>query len=101
MAKVFISYKRLDEPFVRQLDQALRDHGHETWVDLTGIPPTAVFMEKIRAGIEGADAFVSVLTPESATSKVCGQETEHAVRHKKRLIPIVHREVDRHLVPEA
>lgn len=95
MAKIFISYKRGDEPFVRQLDQALRDHGYETWVDLTDIPPTAVFMDEVRAAIEQADAVVFVLTPESASSSVCGQEVEHALRHKKRLIPIVRRDVDR------
>jgi len=66
MAEVFISYKRVDEPFVRRLDQALRDCGHETWVDLTGIPATAVFMEEIRAAIEQADAVIFVLSPEWA-----------------------------------
>src|SRR5262249_21124263 len=81
--------------------QALRDQGEDTWVDLRGIPPTAVFMEEIRAAIEGADAFVFVLTPDSATSPPCRQEVDHAVRHNKRLIPIVAKAVDPQDVPDA
>src|SRR5262249_18537285 len=69
--------------------------------DLTGIPPSAVFMEEIRSAIEGADAVVFVLSPESAASEVCALEVEHAVRHNKRLIPVVRRDVDPHQVVEA
>ena len=33
---IFVSYSRLDFPFVRDLDHELRASGFRTWVDVTG-----------------------------------------------------------------
>src|SRR5947209_5089856 len=74
MADLFISYAREDQDFVRRLHRALSRRGKEGWVDWEGIPPTAAWMAEIRSAIGGADAFVFVLSPDSAESKVCGDE---------------------------
>jgi WD40 repeat protein len=99
-ASVFISYAREDIDFVRLLDAALRKRNRESWVDLEDIKPTEEWLASVFSGIEGANAFVFVISPESVESKSCLQELAHAVEHNKRLVPIVCREVDASTVPE-
>ncbi|MGD1861624.1 MAG: TIR domain-containing protein [Leptolyngbyaceae cyanobacterium] len=92
MTDVFISYSRKDKAFVQVLNQALEESKYDAWIDWENIPLTADWWEEIKAGIEAADTFIFVLSPDSIASKVCGQEIDHAVKHHKRLVPIVHRE---------
>ena len=92
MTQVFISYSRKDANFVQHLHQALEAHGHETWVDWEGIPPSDKWMARIHAAIDATDAFVFVISPDSIASEVCGRELAYAIQHHKRLIPILHRE---------
>lgn len=101
MAGAFVSYSRHDVAFVRRLHAALAAHGRDTWVDWESIPLTAEWEAEIHAGIEAADAFVFVLSPDSVTSAVCARELAHAVRHGKRLVPLVYRPIDAALVPDA
>jgi len=68
MADVFISYAREDKDFVRCLDRALTEDGRDVWVDWEDIAPSAEWMEEIRTAIEGADAFVFVLSSDSLAS---------------------------------
>jgi hypothetical protein len=63
MSKTFISYSRRDVEFVRLLRKALEDAKEETWVDWSGIPPTAEFAREIERAIEAADNFVFVISP--------------------------------------
>ena len=101
MVDVFISYSRRDQAFVRSFHAALVARGREVWIDWEDIPPTADWEAEIYAGIEAADAFVFVLSPDSVRSDVCPRELEHAVHHQKRLVPVVCRAVDPKDVPPA
>lgn len=74
------------------LHRALIESQYETWVDWEDIPLTADWWEEIKAGIDAANTFVFVITPDSIASKVCGDEIDHAVANQKRLLPIVRRE---------
>lgn len=94
MSDVFISYSRKDKEFVRWLDEALRAHGRDPWVDWEDIRPTEEFMDAIFRAIEGANVFVCVLSPALAASKICAEEIAHALKHNKRIVPVVCREVD-------
>ena len=78
MTDVFISYSRKDKAFVQVLNQALANSKYDAWVDWEDIPLTADWWEEIKAGIEGADTFIFVISPDSIASKVCGQEIDHA-----------------------
>jgi CHASE2 domain-containing sensor protein len=101
MADVFISYSRKDKDFVLRLHQALRERELDVWVDLEKIQPTEEFMEAIFRGIEEAQIFVTVLTPDWVRSVVGGREIKHATENNKRLVPIVARDVDPGVVPES
>ncbi|MFH7245377.1 MAG: TIR domain-containing protein [Spirulina sp.] len=92
-ANVFISYSRRNKEFVQQLHSALEATGREVWVDWESIPVAGDWWQEIQLGIELADTFLFVISPDSAASKVCGQEIEEALKHNKRLVPVVYEDV--------
>ena len=96
-ADVFISYSRKDRDFVTTLHEALKGIKRESWIDWMDIPLTAEWLEEVYSGIEAADAFAFVISPDSVDSRQCIQELAHAIEHNKRLIPILYR----HVAPES
>lgn len=101
MADVFISYSRKDKDFVRVLHESLTRLERNTWVDWQGIPPTANWLAEIYSAIEAAESFAFIISPNSVSSEVCGLEVAHAVKHNKRLLPIVYCEADAKAIPPA
>jgi len=93
MPDLFISYAREDTDFVRRIYDDLLQNDREAWVDWEDIPLTADWLQEAYAGIEGADAFVFVISPASVRSGPCVLELEHALKNNKRLIPLLRREV--------
>jgi len=93
-ANVFISYSRRNKSFVKTLAQTLKKRGREVWVDWESIPFGSEWWEEIQVGIEVADTFIFVLSPDSVSSDVCKKELEHAIQHSKRLVPVVCEEVN-------
>jgi hypothetical protein len=93
MTSLFISYSRKDIQFARKLTDVFKAQDLDFWIDWEGIPPTVDWWKEIQKGIEEADIFVVLLSPDSCKSKVCKQEIEHAVKNGKRLIPIVVRDI--------
>jgi hypothetical protein len=63
-AKLFISYSRKDRSFVERLPEALKASGQDIWVDLQDIRPSEDWLNAIHSAIEGADAFVFVVSPD-------------------------------------
>jgi hypothetical protein len=100
-AEVFISYSRRDSEFVGRLVELLEQKGRRCWVDWQSIRPSAEWMREVTAAIDAAQAFVFVLSPDSATSKVCRQELDRALAVNKRIIPILVRDVDAVEVAQA
>lgn len=94
MAKVFVSYSRKDIEFAKRLTAELGKSELDFWIDWEGIPPTVDWWKEIEKGIEEADIFLFLISPDSAKSKICGQEIETAVKNGKRIIPIVVREIE-------
>ena len=101
MPHLFLSYSRKDQAFARRLYEALEGQNRDAWVDWEGIPPTAEWLKEVFAAIEGADAFLFIISPDSVVSPVCLKELAHAVEQNKRLVPILHRESDASGIPEA
>jgi len=94
MTHLFISYSRKDTEFARRLTESFVAQNMETWVDWEDIPPTVDWMKEIERGIEEADIFVFIVSPDSICSSVCAEEVAHAIKNGKRITPVVAREVD-------
>ncbi len=93
MTDVFISYSRRDKAFVQRLTEKLKNIDRDFWVDWEDIPPSVDWMNEIRTGIENADAFTYVISPDSVRSDICTEELEHALKNNKRLFPLLYREI--------
>lgn len=78
---------------MQRLHAAIVAEGRDAWVDWEGIPLSADWWAEIQEGIEAANTFVFVISPDSAASGVCSQEVAHANQHNKRIVPIVYRDV--------
>ena len=94
MAKLFVCYSRKDSIAARKIMQALNAIGQDVWVDWEDIPPAVDWLEQIFRGIEASDAFIFLISPDSAASEVCTVEVRHAAKNNKRIIPVVLRQVD-------
>ena len=93
MASVFISYSLKDREFARKLHAALQEVNRDSWIDWRDIPPTATWLHEIFAGIESAENFLFIISPDSIASESCLKEVAHAAKNNKRLIPLLWRTV--------
>jgi WD40 repeat protein len=100
MAKLFVSYSRRDSVAARKLIEAFRSIEQDVWVDWESIPPAVDWLEQIFRGIEEADAFLFLISPDSIASEVCKVEINRAAQNNKRIIPIVLRDVNPKDAPE-
>lgn len=101
LSDVFVSYRRLDVDFTKQLVEKLQGLDKEVWIDWEDIPPGSVgFTDDIKRGIEGADTFIAVLSPDYLESPYCmDMELNYAVQLNKKLIPIVYRKFEGYEIP--
>ena len=93
----FISYGRPDsKEFAIALKERLEEQGLNVWFDFDDIPLAVNFQNQINDGIERAHHFLFILSPHAVNSPYCLKEIELAIRHKKRIIPLLHVEqIDR------
>ncbi len=96
----FVSYSHQDREFALRLREGLRARGKDIWVDEKGIRPAERWESALRRAIEGADAFVFVISPHSAQSPECGTELEHAFALNKRVVPVVAQWVEPSTLPK-
>ena len=91
MNEVFISYSRRDWFFTEKIIQELKRKGIDPWYDQEDIPAAVPWKSEMLLGVQCSQSFVYILSPDSAVSTPCQQELDCALRHNKRLIPIVAR----------
>ncbi len=96
---VFLSYSRKDSDFARRLGEALAARDKEVWADWEDIPATAEWRGEISSGIDAADSFAFVISPDSLRSEECGKELTHALEHGKRIVPLLYRDANGLAVP--
>ncbi|HEY3947360.1 MAG TPA: TIR domain-containing protein [Solirubrobacteraceae bacterium] len=99
MTDVFVSYSRSDSEFVSRLADDLKHRGKDVWVDVDGIRDAEKFPEALRRAIEGSDAFVFVISPDSVGSEFCDQEVAHASALNKRIVPLALRPAPDEQIP--
>jgi WD40 repeat protein len=90
---LFVSYARRDSERVRRICDALERQGLDCWVDWDDIPPTAEWMVEVEGAIRSAGAIIAMLSEDWIRSDVCRQEHSIALKHNKRVIPVVVRSV--------
>ena len=78
----------------------MEDRGKSVWIDTAGIADGEVFPAALRTAIEGADAFLFVITPASVTSDYCEQEVAYARSLEKRIVPVMRSPVPDREIPE-
>jgi hypothetical protein len=100
MADVFISYSRKNIAFAKLLHEALQENDLGTWIDWQDIPPSADWLAEVYEAIEQSDTFVFIISETSLESEICRYEIAHAVKHNKRLIPIVIQDIEAGKVPK-
>ena len=101
MADVFISYSRKDIEFAQRIHHELEARDRQPWVDWQDIPPTSEWLDEVYAGIQEADTFLFIISPDSVVSEICTLEIEHAIQHNKRLVPVVWHDVEADQVHSA
>jgi WD40 repeat protein len=87
---VFISYSRADSDFARRINNALQVQGKTTWFDQESIAAGVDFEQEILRGIESADNFLFILSPEAVSSKYCDKEVGYAAQLNKRFVTLLH-----------
>ena len=91
---VFIAYSRTDSDFARRLNEALQYQGKSTWFDQESITSGSDFQREIYQGIEHSKNIVFIISPNSIKSPYCADEVEHALKHNKRIITVLHRAIN-------
>ena len=106
--KVFLSYSRRNKPFMETLASALTAHGVLVDFDQaqedpdnvsTGISASDEWWIRLEEMITSADVFVLLVSPASASSKVCDEELAFARNLGKKIIPLLVEPVDFGQVP--
>ena len=64
MTNVFISYSRKDKEAARRLTEAFQGQDLDFWIDWEGIEPTVDWWREIEKGIEAADNFLFLISPD-------------------------------------
>jgi WD40 repeat protein len=94
MSHIFISYSRKDLAVAEKIINALTKDDLEPWIDWKSIPKGEAFESEIQQGIEKAEIFLFLVSPDSVQSDWCKKEIAHAVKNGKRILPIVLCETD-------
>lgn len=99
MSNIFISYSRNDLDIAEKIVSVLAESKLDTWIDWKSIPKGEKFEHEIYQGIEGATVFLFLISPNSVQSEWCQKEISHALRNKKRIIPILIKDTDGISIP--
>jgi WD40 repeat protein len=94
MASIFISYSRKDTDFAGKIVQTLAENDLDTWVDWKSIPKGEDWEQEIYRGIEEAETFLFLISPDSIKSEICNKEIAHAIKNNKRVVPLLVRDAD-------
>lgn len=94
---IFISYSRRDSTFVNRLSKKLHEQGLDVWIDWEDIPYSSNWWNEISQAVDGASAFVCVLSDDYFKSETCVAELKLAEERNKRIIPVWYKDFDRKL----
>ncbi|MGK7880471.1 MAG: TIR domain-containing protein [Crocosphaera sp.] len=99
MTDVFLAYADKDEKFKEKIRKSLMRESLTIWTNTTDIKTGITFQEAINQGVEEADNFVYLISPDSLESAYCQQELAHAFANNKRIIPLLIQEIELDSIP--
>jgi hypothetical protein len=79
MSHIFISYSRKDLAFAQKIVEALAANDLDTWIDWKSIPKGEDWEQEIYCGIEDADIFLFLISPNSVASEVCNKKINQSM----------------------
>lgn len=91
MNESFISYAREDWDTAEKIIKALNERDIDPWYDQEDIPAAVKWDPEMLVGVQCSQSFIYLISPDSLLSENCDKELNCALRHNKRLIPIVAR----------
>lgn len=96
---IFISYDQYHRDEMLHIRQVLTEHDFTTWIDYVGIKMGRNFEDAINEGIEKANNFLFLITPQSVVSEYCLKELEYALSLNKRIFTLLIKTVDDKEIP--
>ena len=97
--KCFLSHNSADKPIAEELARSLLDKGIDVWLDKWEILAGESLTSKIEEGIDSANAFIILMSPNSMKAKWVKRELRIALQRRLRdpdfvLIPILVQDSD-------
>lgn len=89
MTDVFICYSTLNSEQRNEVVKIISQYGVTTWNHDKDIRKGEDHQAAILRGIEEADNFIFFISPNSVESEHCQREYRHAIKHNKRIIPLL------------
>lgn len=96
MARIFISYSRVDEIFARQLAADLERLGADVWIDVEDIRAGLSWPDSIQEGLDVCEVMLVIISPESMASKNVADEWQYYVNQGHTVIPVLLRKARVH-----
>ena len=85
---VFISYAREDQDYAHKLENDLRKHGFQVWID-DRLGSGDRWWQEIDRAIRACAAFVVVMTPNAEASTFVRKEIMWAIKQRKPILPLL------------
>lgn len=98
--QVFISHSDGDAEWARAFAKALKDRGVTVWLDEFEIGPGESVADAMEAGLRGSEILVPLLDTGSDWMPTFYFELGAAIGMRKRLLPIVPRDLDPSVLPK-
>lgn len=87
--RVFISYARVDEQWVKQVEHELRRRGHRIWRDRSDLTGGESWAAEIDEAVSASDHFLLFLSDAAARSKQVARELALALELDRNVVPVL------------
>lgn len=88
MYDFFISYKRLDLSYARQIKEMLEHEGFSIYLDVERLLPSVEFRSELAEKIRQSRNFLFLISPDSLESMPCREELRCAISYNKWIIAV-------------
>ncbi len=98
MTEVFIAASEKDFDIKAKIGKTLMKEGITICTEQTALKKGIEFESEINRGVEGANNFVYLISPDALKSEYCQQELALALKYNKRIIPLLIKPIGEHAI---